>query len=103
MPGTPRPDKWRPYKIGVTAVALGITMPFFGIEICRQRLAPVYFHRAVINAEVYRPEEAAVAGFLDRVVPPEELQADARRVAAELAKFDAGVHSATNSARATTR
>jgi enoyl-CoA hydratase len=83
------------YKIGATEVALGITMPFFGIEICRQRLAPAYFHRAVINAEIYRPEEAAAAGFLDRVVPAEELQAAARLVAAELTKLDAGVHSAT--------
>lgn len=83
------------YKIGVTEVALGITMPFFGIEICRQRLMPAYFHRAVINAEIYRPEEAAEAGFLDRVVPAAELQVEARRVAVELTKLDAGVHSAT--------
>src|SRR5262249_57494797 len=57
------------YRIGANEVAIGITMPFFGIEICRQRLAPAHFHRAVINAEIYRPEDAVVAGFLDRVVP----------------------------------
>jgi enoyl-CoA hydratase len=83
------------YKIGATEVALGITMPFFGVEICRQRLTPAYFQRAVINAETYRPAEAVAAGFLDRLVSPDDLGADARRVAAELTKLDARVHSAT--------
>ena len=70
-------------------------MPHFGVEICRQRLSPAYFNRAVINAEVYGPEEAAAAGFLDRVVPASELQATAREVAVGLAKLDARVHFAT--------
>jgi enoyl-CoA hydratase len=84
-----------PYKIGATEVALGITMPHFGVEICRQRLTPAHFHRAVINAEVFDPEDAAVAGFLDRVVPADALQVTATEVAAGLAKLDAGVHAAT--------
>jgi enoyl-CoA hydratase/carnithine racemase len=83
------------WKIGVTEVALGITMPFFGIEICRQRLAPAWFHRAVINAEVFGPDDATAAGFLDRVVPAGALADEARRVALGLATLDAGVHAAT--------
>lgn len=83
------------YKVGANEVAIGITMPFFGIEMCRHRLAPAHFHRAVINAEIYRPEDAVVAGFLDRVVPAGELQDTARAVAGELAKLDASVHTAT--------
>src|SRR5262249_35287160 len=38
-----------PHKIGANEVAIGLIMPFFGVEICRQRLAPAHFHRAVIN------------------------------------------------------
>ena len=57
------------YKIGANEVAIGITMPFFGVEICRHRLAPAHFQRAVINAEIYPPDDAVAAGFLDRVVP----------------------------------
>jgi len=83
------------HRIGANEVALGITMPFFGVEICRQRLAPAHFHRAVINAEIYRPEDAVAAGFLDRLVPASELQAVARSVAADLAKLDVDVHSAS--------
>ncbi len=83
------------HKIGANEVAIGITMPFFGVEICRQRLAPAHFHRAVINAEIYRPEDAVAAGFLDRVVPASELHAAGRRAAAELSRLDIDVHAAT--------
>ena len=83
------------YRIGANEVAIGITMPFFGIEICRQRLAPAHFHRAVINAEIYRPEDAVAAGFLDRVVPAGDVPAVAHAVASDLATLDIGVHTAT--------
>ena len=84
-----------PYKIGANEVAIGIPMPFFGVEICRQRLAPAHFHRAVINAEMYRPEDAVAAGFLDRVVPEAELHDVARGVAVDLAKLNLDVHATT--------
>jgi enoyl-CoA hydratase len=84
-----------PYKIGANEVAIGITMPHFGVEISRQRLAPSHFHRAVINAEIYRPEDAVAAGFLDRVVEASELREVARGVAADLAKLNVDVHAAT--------
>ena len=84
-----------PYRIGANEVAIGITMPFFGVEICRQRLAPAHFQRAVINAEMYRPDDAVAAGFLDRVVAPSELGDAARAAAGALAKLDVGVHTAT--------
>jgi enoyl-CoA hydratase len=83
------------HKIGANEVAIGITMPFFAIEICRQRLAPTYFHRSVINAEIYRPEEAVAAGFLDHVVLASELQDVARATAAQLARLSIDVHTAT--------
>jgi enoyl-CoA hydratase len=83
------------HKIGANEVAIGITMPFFGVEICRQRLAPAHFHRAVVNAEIYTPEDAVAAGFLDRVVPAPELGDVARSTAARLAKLDLNAHAAS--------
>ena len=83
------------FKVGANEVAIGITMPFFGVEICRQRLAPAHFHRAVINAEIYTPEDAVAAGFLDRVVPASALEDAARTVAGELARLDQTAHAAT--------
>ena len=84
-----------PYKITANEVALGLTMPRTAVEICRQRLSPAHFNRAVILAETYVPEDAVGAGFLDRVVQPSELQDVARRTAAQLAKLDMDAHAAT--------
>ena len=84
-----------PYKIQANEVAIGITMPLFGVEICRQRLAPAHFNRAVINAESYTPEEAVAAGFLDRTVPAEDLAAEARRTMAAFGKLNPEAHAAT--------
>lgn len=83
------------FKIGATEVAIGITMPHFGVEMCRQRLAPAYFNRAVINAEIFSPGEAVQAGFLDRVTPPADLASAALDAALGLAKLDSAVHFAT--------
>lgn len=84
-----------PFRIGANEVAIGIVMPDFGIEVCRQRLTPSYFSRAVINAEMFGPEDAMAGGALDRVVPVEELAAAAREVATGFAQLDAKVHTAT--------
>lgn len=84
-----------PYKITANEVAIGLTMPLTAIEICRQRLAPAYFSRAVINAEVFSPDNAVAAGLLDRVVPEAELASTARAAATELAKLDLTAHWAT--------
>lgn len=83
------------FKVGANEVAIGLIMPFFAVEMCRQRLAPAHFNRAVINAEFYQPADAVAAGFLDRVVPALDLQPAARSTAAELAKLDVSVHTAT--------
>lgn len=83
------------HKIGAIEVAIGLTMPLFGVEICRQRLAPAHFNRAVINAEIYAPAEAVAAGFLDRVVPASDIQDEARRAAAAFTKLNMDVHTAT--------
>jgi enoyl-CoA hydratase len=84
-----------PYKIGTNEVAIGLVMPGFGIEMTRQRLNPPYFNRAVVNGEVYTPEEAVVAGFLDRAVPGDEFDGAVRDAAAEMAKLDPQVFATT--------
>ncbi len=84
-----------PYKIGANEVAIGMTMPRFGVEICRQRLAPAHFHRAVICAEIYSPAGAIEAGFLDQVIPEDELMVAARDKATALAGLNLPAHTAT--------
>ena len=84
-----------PFRIGMNEVAIGMTLPYFAIEIARQRLAPTYFNRAAILAEMYSPQEAIGPGFLDRVVPPEQLVDTAREAAAAMTKLDMTAHAAT--------
>jgi enoyl-CoA hydratase len=84
------------FKVQANEVQIGITMPFFALEMCRQRLAPAHVHRAAINAEVYTPEGAVAAGFLDRLVAPADLAAAARDTAADLAgRLNADAFTAT--------
>jgi enoyl-CoA hydratase len=56
------------FKIGLNETAIGMTLPRSAVEIVRERLAKPYFERAVVAAEVFAPEQAAEAGFLDRLV-----------------------------------
>ena len=81
-----------PFKITANEVAIGLTMPRAAVEICRQRLAPAPFNRAVILAEVFSPDEAVVAGFLDRVVHVSEVHDVAGTHAAALATLDMAAH-----------
>jgi len=83
------------FKIVANEVAINMTMPQTAIEICRQRLAPAHFVRAVTLAEVYSPEAAVAAGFLDQIVEADQLADTAREVAARLATLSPEAHAAT--------
>jgi len=78
-----------PFKVGANEVAIGLTMPRFATELCKLRLPATYLTRSVLNAEIYDPETAVAAGFLDRVVAVEEVLPTARQIAGELAKLPA--------------
>jgi enoyl-CoA hydratase len=84
-----------PFKIGMNEVAIGMTLPYFAVEIARHRLTPAYFDRAAILAELYSPQEAITPGFLDRVVSSDQLLDTARETASALSKLDMPAHAAT--------
>jgi enoyl-CoA hydratase len=84
-----------PFQIGLNEVRIGLTVPWFVIELARQRLHPAHFDRTVVNATMYSPAEAVTAGFLDRVVPAAELPAAALDAANGLATLDPAAHTAT--------
>ncbi|MEY4513340.1 MAG: hypothetical protein RLZZ450_5462 [Pseudomonadota bacterium] len=81
-------------KIGLNEVALGLTIPFYGIEVARQRLTPAWFNHACVTAALYDPETARTAGFLDQLVAPDELAAATALEAKRLASLNAGAHAA---------
>ena len=68
---------------------VGQTVPTaeIGIELARDRLRRSYFNRSVINAEMFEPQEAVKAGFLDAVVAPEELMPAALAMAEQMKKL----------------
>jgi enoyl-CoA hydratase len=83
------------YRIGANEVAIGLTMPAFGVEICRQRLTPAHFNRAVITAEIYSPEQAVEAGFLDAAVAEEDFEDVVATRVTQLCALDLGAHAGT--------
>jgi enoyl-CoA hydratase len=84
-----------PFRIGLNEVRIGITVPWFAIELARHRLHPALFDRSVFNATMYSPADAVVAGFLDQVVPAGDLMAASLEVAAELVVLDPAAYAAT--------
>jgi enoyl-CoA hydratase len=83
------------YRLMANEVAIGLTMPRAAIEICRQRLAPAHFNRAVVLAESYTPSEGMAAGFVDHVVPADELREAADSMAEQLSALDRRAHAST--------
>ncbi|SIR05131.1 crotonase/enoyl-CoA hydratase family protein [Aquipseudomonas alcaligenes] len=84
-----------PFNIGLNEVQIGMTMHHAGIELARDRLRKSAFHRSVINGEIFNPEGAVDAGFLDKVVPAEQLMATAVAAAQQLKKINMTAHKNT--------
>ncbi|GAA3965213.1 crotonase/enoyl-CoA hydratase family protein [Allohahella marinimesophila] len=83
------------FKLGLNEVLIGMTMHHAGIEIARHRLAPAHFYRSVINAEIYNPEGAVAAGFLDEVVAPGLLIERATAIAHQFQQLNMKAHQQT--------
>ncbi|HVC70649.1 MAG TPA: crotonase/enoyl-CoA hydratase family protein [Acidimicrobiales bacterium] len=83
------------FRIGLNEVRIGLTLPWFAIELARHRLQPSYFDRGLVTATMYDPAEAVTAGFLDQVVAPGDLRAAGLEAAGLLAELDPTAHAAT--------
>jgi enoyl-CoA hydratase len=84
-----------PFTIGLNEVQIGMTMHHVGIELARDRLRKSAFQRSVINAEMFDPQGAREAGFLDRVVAPDALMSTAMAMAGQLKQIDQKAHART--------
>ena len=82
-------------KIGLNEVAIGLTLPWFGIELAKHRLNSRYYDRCTVTGPLLGVDEAVLAGFLDTLVAPEELHAAARAKATELAELKIPAHPLT--------
>lgn len=75
------------FKIGLNETAIGMTIPVFGRELAKARLATRHVTRAYVQANLYDPDGAVAAGFLDRVLPPDQVLEGAVTEAAALAEL----------------
>jgi enoyl-CoA hydratase len=73
-----------PHRMGLNEVAIGIAPPTFAIELARSRLHPSWLSRTVTTGEMYEPDDALVAGLLDRVLPPETIDVELDSIVAGL-------------------
>lgn len=60
------------FNIGLNEVLIGLTIPRFGIALAGHRLSRGWHDRATLTGELFSPDDALAAGFLDRVVEPGE-------------------------------
>lgn len=84
-----------PFKLGLNEVAIGMTLPWFGVELARDRLTRNAFNPAVNLAQIYNPEDAVAAGYLDAVVEPDAFMPHVEAVAAGLGQLNMTAHAET--------
>lgn len=85
------------YKIGLNEVAIGMPLPYFGVELARERLATTHVTAAVSLARVYDAAGAVEAGYLDEAVSEKDLLPRAIAMAEQLAGLDMEAHKVTKS------
>lgn len=75
------------FKIGLNEVRIGIPLPAFGLDLARDRLDPRKLTAATVCSEIFNPEGAVEAGFLDVLVAADALEAQAQAEAEALAQL----------------
>ena len=78
------------FKIGLNETAIGMApLPLFGSELASNRLSQRFLTRAIIQSEMFSPEDAVEVGFLDEVVGPKDLFDSVKAKALELSSLPA--------------
>jgi enoyl-CoA hydratase len=81
-------------RMGLNEVTIGISPPRFAIELARSRVHPAWLSRTVTLGEMFEPEDAVTAGFLDRAVPPAEIDRELTKVLSALKGVNVAMHAA---------
>lgn len=72
-------------KVGLNEVAIKMVLPDWALTIAGERLSKRHAQRALANARITTPRDAVDVGFIDEVVPADELLDAAVTQAEELA------------------
>ncbi len=83
------------FKIGLNEVQNAMPVPILAHELARDRLLATELFASVVQAKIYDPDGAAAAGWLDRVVAPDQVLAEAQAEAARLMKLPKGAYAAS--------
>ncbi len=83
------------FKLGLNEVVIGMTLPWFGVELARARIAENHLNDAVSLAHIYDPDTAAAVGYLDDVADEEEFSSRLETVIEGLGKLDMKAHRET--------
>jgi enoyl-CoA hydratase len=84
-----------PAKIGLNETAIGMPLPLFAVALAEDRLARTALVEATVTARVYDPAGAVPAGYLDRVVPVEDVVAEAIAEARRLGAYSTRAYAQT--------
>jgi len=76
-----------PVKIGFNETTIGIELSPFVLELARYRLLPAAYNQ-ILRGGLYGATAAQEAGYVDEVVPPEDLIARSVEVAGHFAGLD---------------
>lgn len=68
------------HRMGLNEVAIGIPPPGFAIELARSRIHPAWLSLTVTLGEMFEPDDAVTAGFLDRAVPADAIDASLEEI-----------------------
>lgn len=82
-------------KIGLNEVAIGLTLPDWGVAIASDRLSRRHLQAAVTHATLYNGRGAVEAGFLDVAVAPDAVLPTAIERATRLAELDSAAYAGT--------
>jgi len=83
------------FMIGANEVRNNMSVPEPILELSRTRINKTHWYRAILNAEMYAPNKAISAGYLDETIDPEKLMDLALKKASDLATLDHPVYKIT--------
>ena len=83
------------FKYGLNETAIGMSLPPFGLQMAICRLSKRHQTQAVLQANLYGPEDAQTVGYLDEVVASEVLEKTAIAQATALAELPAKAYGGT--------
>ena len=80
------------FRIGLNETAIGMSLPPFGLMLANERLSKRHLSRAAIAATMFTPDEARDAGFLDEVVPADQVRDAALEAARSFTQLDGAAY-----------